>query len=395
MKLTDRLRIPKGLGYINMLFFILMQGAPGIAYQKMLFPVMACLTMLYLITHTYILKNYKDLWWYIGANLVIFFFQWVTLGWVSVPGIINYSCKIIWGGFLFITLGYQFKYVYLRVMFHLAIISLIFWGIAQVTGDRYNIFDTGGSMKFYSLIIYCSRVNEIARNCGCFWEPGAYGCYLCMILIFFVNELPKLVREHFLECVVLVAALLSTRSTTAWLTFGVFLLAYFVLKMRSWVKYAIIPAAFFGALAVYETTEFLQEKVDKQTESAIDAGGEFNSTRLGSLLFDWHYIKKHPFFGNGLHERTRYADHPGLAEALARGEYAKSGNGLSAHCASMGVAFYIVFYYLLFKRNKRLTVNDGIMIVMLYSMLLSGEALFNYPLGLSLCFHAWYEKAIK
>lgn len=392
MKLTDRLRIPRGLGYINMLFFILMQGAPGIAYNKMLFPLMGCLTMAYLLMNNHLFKRYKDIWWYIGANIIIFFFQWVTLSWVSVPGAINFSCKIIWGGFLFITLGYQFKYVYLRVMFHLAIIALIFWGIAQVTGECYSIFDTGGGMKYYSLILYCSREGEIERNCGCFWEPGAYACYLMMIGVFFANELPKLWREHKVECVVLVAALLSTRSTTGWLTFGVFIMMFFVLKMRSWVKYLIIPAAAIGALTVYETTDFLKEKVDAQTENSLEAGGEFNSNRLGSLLFDWHYIQKHPFFGNGLHEKTRYADHPGLAKALKRGEYALSGNGLSGHCACMGLAFYAALVYLLFRRNKELSANDRLMILVTFAMLLCGEQLFNYPLALTLCLHVWTNK---
>lgn len=393
MSIIESLRKPRGLGYLNMLLYILTLGAPGdpIKSYRVIF-VFSCCAVVYLVTHAYLSKKYKDLWIYVGVNVFIIFCQLYTLGYVNGKLSFFYIMKVFWGGFLFITLGYQFKYVYLRVMFHLAIISLIFWGIAQVTGDRYSIFDTGGRMKYYSLIIYCSRVNEIARNCGCFWEPGAYGCYLCMLLIFFVNEMPKLVREHFLECVVLVAALLSTRSTTAWLTFGVFLLAYFVLKMRSWVKYAIIPAAFFGALTVYETTEFLQEKVDAQTESSLESGGkEWNASRLGSLLFDLHYIKKHPFFGNGLDEKTLYADHPGLAYAIKTGREAASGNGFSGQAKMMGLCFYAIFLYLFFKRNKHLSAADKILILLTFTMLLQGEYLQNYCMCLTLCLCVWSD----
>ena len=80
----------------------------------------------------------------------------------------------------------------------------------------------------------------------------------------------------------------------------------------------------------YVEVDFLGDKVSRQLENAQFLE-DFSPDRFGALLFDLHYIEKSPWFGNGFHESTRYADHPHL-----QGEALGHGNGLSNFVATLG-----------------------------------------------------------
>ena len=170
-------------------------------------------------------------------------------------------------------------------------------------------------------------------------------------------------------------------STTAYVAIAILGCGYVLLRIKSYWKYVWLAAIVCGCVYIGQNVDFLAEKIISQSEEATDANGKFNSTRLGSLLFDLYYIDKHPFVGNGLHSNTRYADHQTLVRLWQKGKEAQSGNGFSSIIASMGLLFILLYGYILIKKNKNyLSKNDLILIFTGLILLLFGEPLMNYSL---------------
>lgn len=323
-------------------------------------------------TRKYIVKNVGK---YIGVCLLIFFCQYIIFGWNTLPGIVNFICKIIFGSVVVIYCGYNFKIIYIRLLTFISLISLIGWSLKLLGVNICFI-----SMPFIkSAIFYNDIFFHPERNSGCFWEPGAYACYLLFTLVLFSTELKLLVTVYKKQSIILFLALLSTQSTTGYIAFFVFLGVVLILKIKSIWKYFFLLIFIPLSLLAYNNLSFLSYKMEKQIESSLSAKGEYNSTRFGSFLFDWKYIQKHPIVGNGLHERTRYRDDLYLIREWKNG-LAMSGNGFSGRFAEMGLLFYTSFVIFFFRTNKRAQKIDLILALFLIILLLQGEQLFNYPL---------------
>ena len=173
-------------------------------------------------------------------------------------------------------------------------------------------------------------------------------------------------------------------STTAYIVFGLTIIWYFTFKMKNNLKYILLPLSIVIAMWAYYSFNFLSNKIDRQTVQSLSMDGEYSSNRLGSLLFDSHYIKKHPLVGNGLHEKTRYADHMEVYKMISSGELANTGNGFSESIVKFGFVFWVIFIYFLFAGNKSVRKSDLISFLVLFCVLLNGEMFFNYPLALSI-----------
>lgn len=292
--------------------------------------------------------------------------------------------KIIMGGFIIIALDFRFKYYYLRVMYHLSVISLIFFSLQTIFDLTFSLIDVGKVGK--SILFYFSHNRAFDRNCGAFWEPGAYGCYLMFVPLLFINKLRFLFINYKKECIVIFIALLTTQSTTAFLSLGILAFSFLLLQLRTWYKYIYLAICIIVTFFVYNNVAFLHDKIQTQTVSTIKSNGAFNATRTGSFMFDMHYIKKHPIIGNGLHGRTRYADHTYLMDLWAKEELAKSGNSFSDYLAKMGILFYLTFFFILHRTNYGIKGIDFFVFTTVFIMLLFGEPLLNYPMGLSLPF---------
>lgn len=375
----------KVVAYWTVMILVLASGNSVFKVHGQYFYILAgALALFELVRSRTLLMRYQKMWYYLAIMLGIFFCQYLTFNWNTLLGIINFVAKIILGGFIVIALDYRFKYYYLRIMYHLAVISLIFFFLQTALNLTFSLIDVGKAGK--SILFYFSHNRAFDRNCGAFWEPGAYGCYLMLVPLLFINKLRSLFTYYKKECVVMFIALLTTQSTTAFLSFGMLILMCFTFKIKSIIKYVYVILALLLFAYIYNRTDFLSEKINNQTDIALDAKGNFSSTRLGTFLFDMHYVQKHPLFGNGLHSRTRYADHPYLMSKWIDGKLAKGGNAFSDYLAKMGLSFYVAFFFFFAKTNRGIRMKDFFTFIIVFIMLLFGEPLFSYPIALSLPF---------
>lgn len=314
--------------------------------------------------------------------ILLFFAQYVVFGWNTVPGIINHICKFIVGAGFISYLGDRFRIVFFRTMFLICLISLPLWIMQQTIGAVDGLSWPLGK----TIWIYCYRdSSDIVRNCGFFWEPGAMGGYIALLTLLFFNDLTELYKNNKFKCLIIIATLLSTQSTGAYMSFGTILIVYLAVSMRSKWKYVLLPMCVCAAYFVYNSLDFLSDKVESQNESTQDlVWGEYSSTRSGTLYFDLYYIVKHPFIGNGLHERTRLADHPALAQMLSQGEVAAAGNGFSDTVTKWGLFFCVVYGWVFFRTNKELDAKRKLFFLLLICVILQGEAFMNFPLFLGI-----------
>lgn len=317
------------------------------------------------------LKFYGYILFFVG----IFVAQNIVLGFVSYDGSIAFCLKIALAYAVFRHLGGQFPWLYLKTMYVISVISLVGYSFNQAGFDIPDFEST--SQKIRSIFIFTQN-GDGSRNSGMFWEPGAFACYINLMFLLHLGRIRHLIRHNVKLVMVPIIALVTTFSTTGYIVFFLIMIATIVFEYSRSIKVLIVPILALilsGAFAIYQNSPFLKEKIENQYATAKDLQGEFANTRFGALAFDIHYIKKHPWVGNGLHQKTRYADHPWL-----QNESLGHGNGFSHFLASMGILSF-AFYALLILHYNR---NHPWIFLLGVVTLLQGEQLMNYPLFLAL-----------
>ncbi len=232
-------------------------------------------------------------------------------------------------------------------------------------------------------LIIANFETERWRNSGPFWEPGAYGGYLMLIPLFFLNELDYF-KHHKFKTAVLILSLLSTMSTTAYLAFGIY---FGYLTLKSKLKILLVPVFLLFSIVVYSEFSFLKEKILSEIERAETLDAEYHGQRFAVLHFDLHYIQKHPWIGNGFLESTRYSDHLYLIDAFRNDEVEGHGNGFSNFIASMGLITFFMYFMLIYNKNKSYMKKSDLFFYMgMIALLLNGEQFLYYPIYLGLPF---------
>ncbi|MEJ8764123.1 hypothetical protein WKU26_12055 [Phocaeicola sp. HCN-40430] len=375
--------------YANMFFFLTLCGNVFCTvYISSLIYVFTAIFFLFIYLTKKSVRNrisnnsLKSILLIVACFLSLFFVQYLVFGWNTVPGIINHISKFIIGAGYISYLGDKFRIIFFKTMYIICLIALPLWIFQQIFGGIPGLdYSIGKTIWIYSY----REGTDIMRNCGFFWEPGAFGGYIAFLTLLFFNDLAELFKTNKWKCIVIIATLLSTQSTGGYMSFGTIIIMYLAFSMKSKVKYIILPLTITGALYAYSNLTFLSEKFKEQNSKASEQEwGEYSSTRMGTFMFDLYYITKHPFIGNGLHERTRLADHPILAELLKNKEIAGAGNGFSDTLVKWGVIYAFIFGLVFIKTNKNLPLSSKICFLLLICFILQGEPFMNFPLFLGI-----------
>jgi hypothetical protein len=316
--------------------------------------------------------------------VVIAILQYLQFDLVSVLGMFNLLIKFAMGGLIVHYLRDKFSPLFFKVIFHLSIISLLFFvtiNILNIPLPSLSISENTNSYVFYG-----TTVGHIFKNMGMFWEPGAYAGVLTLCLALNLNNLTYYWKKYRFKLVIVILTLITTQSTTGYIVGTVILFFVLYQTKKIGIYVFILPVVISIGLFVYQSNDFLKGKIENQFEKASEQNvGEFSNTRFGSLLFDWHYIEKHPFIGNGTLSETRYADHQYLFSG-AISDVIGSGNSFSHYWASFGVFFIVGYFFLLKKAITPFGKLFTILIVSVVFLNLQGEQWFNFPLYLGLLF---------
>lgn len=364
--------------YALVAFLLLMSGSPALSYPVLYAIIGLFMLLVSLWNHS--LHRRMGLIWYVVMLMIIFALQFIVLEKISFFANLGVISKIVFGSTVMWILKDRFKKVYLDCIYFFASISLVFYALNLVGYDVPALFPAI-SRRVHCILLY-NQIIGVCRNCGPFWEPGAYACYLLLVPLFYVGSLNNLIKDERKKTLVLLVALLTTLSTTGYVALFFLVMYYFVFIKKRVGLGTYIATLVFGILAVYvgSKLDFIGDKVEHQLNVTAQSKGEYNSNRFGAFAFDLHYIKKHPIVGNGFIVETRYADHPQLWYAQLG-----HGNGFCNYCAQMGLIAMFAYLYMLYRESFS-SPRTAIARVVIVILLLQGEQLLNYPLFLSLPF---------
>jgi hypothetical protein len=379
----------KKIPYFLILILLFFSGNPLISFLFGKFTPTIGLILTVILTHKsiHLDKTFLKLCKIVVIGIfLIAVFQYLELQSVSWLGMINLALKFLLGGVIINHLKEKFVWFFFKVVSDLSILSLFFYFFINIFKLPFPYISLGPEINSY---IFYGTSNEIHifKNAGMYWEPGAHAGILTLCLAVNFNYLKFYWRRYRYKLLAIIFALLTTQSTTGYLVGFVILFSLFIYGKRNVIfKIIVLPIIIISSIYVFQTTDFLNEKVGDQFEaSQTQRVGEFSNTRFGSIIFDWHYIQKHPLIGNGIDEKTRYSDHKYLFIG-EQGDIIGSGNGFTGALAAMGV-FYILFYfYFLWKATVVNSVFFAFLILLVVFLNLQGEQWLNFPLYLGLPF---------
>ena len=319
--------------------------------------------------------------WLLGS-CALFVLQAVVLSEVSLLANVNFIVRLYLAFLITSFLGDKFRYAYMKVMAFVALLSLVLWGINNVVELPGIEFSRCRSILFFNYIIESKVQSGFInhRNCGMFWEPGAYQGYIMLVPLMYIGQIRELMRQYRKECIVLFLALLSTMSTTGYVVFAVLIMLILMKNIRN-VVFKFFVAFSVVALFVwsYNSFDFIGKKIESQYESAMQLGtGEASWSRMGALRIDMENIKRHPIVGNGFSMKEKYGQ---LAD-----EMGGAGNGFSGVLNMLGIPFMIFYFLQLFKNAPATTRYESMIVPFIVILLLNGEYFLNYPLFWSLMF---------
>ncbi len=204
---------------------------------------------------------------------------------------IHITIKIVTGALTLGLIGHKFIHYYVDIIVGIAVISLVCFGlncagfvIPFISIEKTTI--DGGNIYRVSSLIYTQLYNgELTlRNCGIFWEPGAFQGFLNLAIAFIVFGPKSLSKRCFLHLLILCATVLTTSSTGGFIVLGCLIFIY-IIRRRSLspLSKATMLLGFIMICAyLYNNLDFLSSKVSSDTART---GVSIND--LGSDLFFW------------------------------------------------------------------------------------------------------------
>lgn len=368
------------MDYFIMFLFICISGNPVFIYTKFkyIYIFFALVVTLICVIKKKALYKQKLLRWFLGF-IVLFSLQYLCLEIVSVPADINFFARF-YTAFLIASLyGSLFRHTYFKVIVFICVISLICYTINTIGGINFGVsFD-----RYKTILIYNQELHFKGdiRNCGLFWEPGAFQGFIMLVPLFYIDKLKMLWDKHKLSCLILIVTLLTTKSTAGYLTLAVFLFLLIISNNR--INFAkkvfIVSLAVICFVFLVWELDFIGEKFVKQFEDFQNLEeGEVSWDRMGAMKVDIFNILRHPFIGNGFDSVSKYGI---LAEFMGG-----AGNGLSGATNILGIPCVILYFIGIYKNFRGVRKAHGLIIVFIVAMLLFNEAFLNYSLFWALLF---------
>ena len=373
------------LDYFITTLVICISGNPIIINGTKWYGVIAALIMLLicLILRRPVI-NTLFIRWLIGFTL-LFAVQGIVLPAISIPAEINFIAKLYTIFLATLILGAKFRSTYFNVIYIISFVSLICL-ILNYLGISMGIqFEKYRTIFVYNSFIHFEKAH-ILRNCGMFWEPGAFQGYIMLAFLFYINDYKLLWKTHKWKCIILSLALLSTFSTTGYIVYLLYI-AYiiFASQISVYAKTCVASITLIFCIYAYHNFDFLGEKIEGQYENAMNLrNNEASWSRMGAMKIDFQQILRHPLVGNGFVMTSRYEN---LGNKMAG-----AGNGFTGVINMLGIPCIAIYLMALYRSLNFNQKKQKIFFILLIVILLNGEFFLNYPLFWGLPFITHSDK---
>lgn len=205
----------------------------------------------------------------------------------------------------------HFVDLYIKIVFLISVISLVFWGIDFTPQGHNLLLDIGESLpqlgwdnmretregstanESYTLYVYTVYFIDdllIPQNTGPFWEHGVFCIYL--IIAFYLNAIRenKIITKY---NIVFIIAIITSFSSTGYVVL-IIALAFAILQREgiTFSKIFLLSLLIVGTYYI-SSLDFMAEKI---TDNAMSAK---ESSRFFAMVYHWQQIVKSPLIGYG------------------------------------------------------------------------------------------------
>ncbi len=290
----------------------------------------------------------------------------------------------------------------LSLLFHIPVVLLSFAGVrlyqlfqplANIVGVAQHDVQVQVNIGLHNF----QTGENLIRNAGMFWEPGAFSGYLTLALLVLAtlrSDLPRRLRKRW--ALWLIAGILSTLSTTGLIILPLALTMFILARratQRAIVNNAIrltVAAVILVPLSYFVwQLDFVGPKITELYYRAVYQEAGWELSRFGAVIFDWAYIVERPILGWGQNNTTQYALNPDL-DRLAL------GNGFTGYLRQLGLAGMAILVISLWAglRASGLGPVARAWFILVLLLLLNGQYFMDYPLFLSLHFLGLRSRAL-
>lgn len=321
---------------------------------------------------------------------LLFIIQSITFDDTSLITVAGFITRVFIG-YAILRLVHDFAASYIKTMVCIAVLSWPFYMVDSLTGGSLRLMlqpvDLIKDVGYVTYVgIHTFHIDSY-RNCGLFWEPGAFAAYLLLAILLLGYTRQNYTNKQFSVILAILAiTTISTTSTGGLIILPVVLLVLLWLTTRntaeSWRRITVGLVLIGGCYATLYSISPIREKVLHQYDKVLYGSGRWELTRFGTLVSDSEYIREKPLFGWGLHSETRYALHGGIT---VQGQ----GNSLSDFTVKFGIIgmlTYLTCVYLGIGRMSGCSRLQAGAFAVCIALILNMEALLNHPCFLGLMF---------
>lgn len=387
--------LKKNLAFISVFMLIATSGIPFFQGQ---FPfivigLMCTITSFLLYTNRQVDKRFLL---FMAIVLLVQIFQGAYGGkyfWSTYFGLM---LRFFWGYLVIRTTKMDFLKIYVKLLYFFSYISIFFYLAMVLIPNSEAIFEkisapfaffpfalnVESTDQTFHIIIYnfhgyryLTQSNEslqMIRNCGPFWEPGAFVGFLIMSLFFlYVSE--GTIKNK--KGLIFMIAMVTTYSTTGYLAL---MLSLYVLLKAEFNKYKVIIIPLLAAISIFAffNLSFLNNKIKDQT------GKDSDKSRFGSAIRDLEFFADSPLFGQGRNAESAYGQ--------ATSGDATTNNGLTSTLAGMGLVYFIAFSWMMIYSLKRLSKfyqrYSVVPLYFIFVLISFSETYYTIPFFMSLAF---------
>jgi hypothetical protein len=289
---------------------------------------------------------------------------------------------------------------YIKVMYHLAIISFFFYALQLVNLDLLvtilrsfdgitSIFNDEISRPSIVIFTYGTDAGISLRNYGFATEPGEYSVFLILAMIFQVSlnnfKIDKIVM-------VLAIATLTTISTAGYI--GLVVLLFYVLINNDYnINKLLLIIIGVPLILLILNLDFVSHKVTEAIEQEtikyeLAYNERITPGRFGSLLLDFNDFKNNPIIGYGVHTETRYVNYGGVEQQRT--------NGVSDYLVKFGIMGFLIMLYNFYRTFKKTGIarsgRNSIIIITSIMTVTFSQVILATPFFLALQFYHFKVK---
>ena len=216
--------------------------------------------------------------------------------------------------------GGRFIYLYIKILYVLSIVSLLFWCIDFFSFGHNLLLEIGEKLpqlgwenmrmtregstanRSYSLYFYTVYFIDdllIPQNTGPFWEHGIFSIYL--IIAFYINAIyeNKILTRYNL---VFIITILTTLSSSGYVV--LIIAMAFIILQRGGISLSKIFLLLLLLVCTYyiSSLDFMTEKI---TENAMSTN---ESSRFYAMVYHWKQIVESPLIGYGPYLNRVFSD---------------------------------------------------------------------------------------